>query len=224
MNIFKPCYNILPENQKQVFPQLAPCKDLGFALYGGTAVALQLGHRSSVDFDFFSHLPLGEKEVRNLLYALPFLKQAEILQEEENTRVYLTEKNVKVSFFGSINFGRVGEPCLTENKELVVASLLDLLATKLAVVMKRVERKDYQDIAELLCRGQELRQGLRAALALYGKQFSPVFALKTITWFEGENLQFLQERFKKILVDNVQKMKMEPLSPLQILAQDLTGC
>ncbi|MEI9902713.1 MAG: nucleotidyl transferase AbiEii/AbiGii toxin family protein [Asticcacaulis sp.] len=39
--------------QQALWPELAAITRLGFALYGGTAIALRLGHRVSVDFDFF---------------------------------------------------------------------------------------------------------------------------------------------------------------------------
>ena len=58
MRSFEPHMEILPKAQRALWGLLAPCVDLGFVLYGGTAIALQLGHRSSVDFDFFSHFPL----------------------------------------------------------------------------------------------------------------------------------------------------------------------
>jgi hypothetical protein len=38
---------------------LGPARSLGFVLYGGAAIALRLGHRQSVDFDFFSSRPLN---------------------------------------------------------------------------------------------------------------------------------------------------------------------
>jgi hypothetical protein len=43
---------------------LPPAQRLGFVLYGGTAIALRLGHRSSVDFDFFTADPL-KKNLRH---------------------------------------------------------------------------------------------------------------------------------------------------------------
>ena len=55
MKIFEPSFDILPESQKALWLDLSPCKDLGFVLYGGTAIALQIGHRASIYFDFFSH-------------------------------------------------------------------------------------------------------------------------------------------------------------------------
>jgi hypothetical protein len=50
---FEPRLDILPESQRQLWPEL-DAVPYGFVLYGGTALALQLGHRVSEDFDFFS--------------------------------------------------------------------------------------------------------------------------------------------------------------------------
>jgi hypothetical protein len=53
---------------------------------------------------------------------------------------------VKVSFFGAINIGRVGEPETTEDGAVRVASLLDLGGTKVKTLVQRVEAKDYRDL------------------------------------------------------------------------------
>src|SRR5262245_60249590 len=50
---FDPRLDILPDAQRELWPQLSAAPRLSFVLYGGTAVALHLGHRQSVDFDFF---------------------------------------------------------------------------------------------------------------------------------------------------------------------------
>ncbi|MBF0191084.1 MAG: nucleotidyl transferase AbiEii/AbiGii toxin family protein [Magnetococcales bacterium] len=55
-----------------VFRQLAAVPE-EFALYGGTAIALHLGHRESVDFDFFGNKPLDPTK---LVPAIPFLAGA----------------------------------------------------------------------------------------------------------------------------------------------------
>ena len=60
---FTPKMEILYPPQQRLWPELSPAADLGFVLYGGTAIALQLGHRSSVDFDFFTEIPLNRKEL-----------------------------------------------------------------------------------------------------------------------------------------------------------------
>ena len=51
---FVPNLDILPAAQRTLWPELSATPD-NFTLYGGTALALRLGHRASVDFDFFSN-------------------------------------------------------------------------------------------------------------------------------------------------------------------------
>ena len=50
---FEPRLDVLPDEQRALWPALASVPD-AFVLYGGTALALRLGHRTSVDFDCFS--------------------------------------------------------------------------------------------------------------------------------------------------------------------------
>src|SRR5215475_12554990 len=57
---FDPRLDILPDAQRELWPQLSAAPRLSFVLYGGTAVALHLGHRTSVDFDFVRSAPLDE--------------------------------------------------------------------------------------------------------------------------------------------------------------------
>lgn len=120
--------------QKRLWPELSNAQHLGFTLYGGTGIALRLGHRDSVDFDFFSEKPLDREAIKA---AFPFMGQAETLQDQGNTWVVLVpwkprEKGVKV-LFGTIAFGRVGEPDFTDDGVLQVASFADLMATKVKV-------------------------------------------------------------------------------------------
>jgi hypothetical protein len=120
---------------------------IGFVLYGGTAIALRLGHRASIDFDFFSDKPLDR---RALSAAVPLVSTAKLLQE---TPGYF-------SFFAALKMGRVGQPEWTEDGVLQVASLDDLLAAKLKVLLQRVEAKDYLDLAAMLEAGAKLSAGL----------------------------------------------------------------
>ena len=75
-------------------------------------------------------------------------------------------KTVKVSLFAGLTIGRVAEPDPTADGVAIVAAPLDLLATKLKVMLQRAERKDYEDVAVLLRSGLSLGQGLAAARAL----------------------------------------------------------
>ena len=115
---------------------------------------------------------------------------ARTLQETPDTLVVLAPSGrttVKVSFFGGLKFGRVGDPLLTRDGVLEVASLDDLLAHKVKVVLQRVEKRDYQDIAAMLRAGVPLERGLAAARLFYGGAFQPAESLKALAWFkEGE--------------------------------------
>jgi hypothetical protein len=75
--MFAPRLDILPSAQRSLWPHLVqvPCH---FVLYGGTAIALCLGHRQSVDFDFFSDLDLGDERKNNLLREITWLNGASV--------------------------------------------------------------------------------------------------------------------------------------------------
>ena len=161
-DLFDPRIEILPPAQKEIWPQLAPAPDLSFVLYGGTAVALHLGHRVSIDFDFFKAEPL---EKARIAASFPFVRNARIIQEDENTLVIdvsMPSGPVKVSFFGGLALGRINDPFRTRDRVLVVASLEDLLATKLKAILDRAEAKDYRDISAMLSAGVSLEKALGA--------------------------------------------------------------
>ena len=168
MTTFRPKIDILPPPQRQLWPTLAGVPS-NFVLYGGTALALRLGHRNSVDFDFFCTEALDVEQ----LLGLPFARGADVLQRQQDTLTLSVANTVKVSFFGGIDFGRVGDPQRTADGVLVVASLLDLFATKLKVLLQRIQRRDYQDLAAILRAGLPLADGLGAAATLFSIAFRP---------------------------------------------------
>ena len=223
MKTFVPHFEILPEEQKTFWGGLSPCKNLGFVLYGGTAIALQLGHRSSVDFDFFSHIPLDTPKEKELLDSLPFLRNSGLIQSAPNTRSYLTANNVKFSFFGGIRLGRISEPRLTSDGVLQAASLDDLMAMKLAVILQRVEAKDYKDIAAMLRHGVSLAKGMGGAGALYGKQFAPSESLKAMTYFQGGDLRNLPPNDKDTLLEAARTIPLNELPQVKRLSDNLMG-
>lgn len=189
--------DILPDAQRQLLSKLTSLRQLGWVLYGGTAIALQLGHRASVDFDFFNDRTLDRDALRS---ALPWLATAHVLQDEPNAWTLLApsmDDFVKVSFFGELGFGRVGRPVPIE-EGLLLASLDDLLGHKLKVLLQRVEAKDYRDIAAMLGAGQTLRRGLAAAMALFSN-FPSCEAIKALTYFEGGDLSDVSEDERVLL-------------------------
>jgi hypothetical protein len=191
---FAPRLDALPAAQRALWPELAAVPR-SFVLYGGTALALRFAHRPSVDFDFFAHDALDHRQ----LDALPFVRGATILQDQPNTRTLLAG-NVKVSFFGGIAFGRLGEPDETDDAVLRVASLLELAGTTIKALLQRVEAKDYLDVIALLGHGISIEEILGAGRVLFGNQFNPLVAQKALCYFEGGDLASLDARARASLI------------------------
>jgi hypothetical protein len=190
-------FGILPGGQLRLWEGNLEIPD-GFVLYGGTAIALRLGHRQSVDFDFFSSTPFDPAELRS---RLEFATGATALQSGANTLTLLVDSDgpVKVSFFGGLTHGQLARPSKAPPRNVRVASLRDLLATKLKVILQRAEAKDYQDIAALLEHGASLAEGLGGAVALYGLDFQPSISLRALSYFEDGDLPSLPASVKSRL-------------------------
>src|SRR5579864_8984101 len=131
-HVFSPRLDILPAAQRRLWPELAETPS-HFTLHRGTAIALRLAHRQSVDFDFFSPTSF---EPHALLRTLPYLKDATVTQSAANTLTAIVDRSgpVQVSFFGGIDFGQVAVAELAEETRLQVASLVDLGGMKAALV------------------------------------------------------------------------------------------
>jgi len=218
MSHFKPHMEIIPPPQQQLWRELKPSIRLGLVLYGGTAIGLRLGHRPSVDFDFFTDKPL---ERETLDEAFPFLKKSIVLQQQPHTLTVLVptheaegrgapQQSVKLSFFGNLDIGRIDIPELTEDGVLNVASLDDLMATKLKVLLQRIEAKDYKDIAAMLEAGVSLARGLAGASQMYKGAFQPSESLKALVYFEGGDLDLLTTRERKVLIGAAQEVRHLP--------------
>ena len=213
---FAPRLDALPDAQRRLWPSLRPLARLGFVLYGGTAISLRLGHRQSVDFDFFTSRPLDRQTLDK---RLPWLTNSVALQATADTLTVLTqaetakeasEEDIKVSLFGALSFGRLADPDVTADGVAQVASMEDLLATKLKTLLQRVEAKDYQDIAALLGAGADLGHGLAGARALYGPAFQPAECLKALVYFEGGDLETLPTEIREALIQAAAKVAALP--------------
>ena len=199
MKAFRPKFGTLPREQKALWPQLKPAKDLGFTLYGGTAIALRLGHRISVDFDFFTDRKLDKNA---LLKRLAFLNGAQVLQEGPDTYVASVKPRgatnpVKLSFFAEIGFGRFGEPELTDDRVLRVAALEDLMATKIKVILDRTEQRDYEDLAALIQAGCPVATAIAIAAEMF-PNLSPQVALQALAFHK--DIPKLSEKAKRTLI------------------------
>jgi len=214
---FVPRLDVLPAAQRRLWPELAKTPD-DFMLYGGTAIALHLGHRQSIDFDFFARTSFQPSA---LIEQIPYLKGAVVRQASPDTLTVTVERDgpVQLSFFGGLNLGQVAPADRAEKPGLAVAALIDLAGMKAAVVVQRVEAKDYVDIHALLTQGGiSLARMLAAASVIYGAQFIPLAALKAIAYHDDPALGGLSTEIKNDLAKAVQAtdpQKLPTLTPVR---------
>jgi len=212
-----PRLDILPPEQQRLWPELSQVPE-HFVLYGGTAVALRLGGRQSVDFDFFTNQPISADV---LTRSLAFLQGAELIQSEPNTSTFTVDRGgaIKVSFFGGLTFGRVGEPERCEDNHVYIASLLDLAAQKMKVILVRAEPKDYSDIYMLLNAGITLPEALGATQALY-PEFNPVLSLKALAYYGESTLATVPINIREFLTE--ESAKVESIKIVQRISPSIS--
>ena len=182
-----------------------------FILYGGTAVALRLGHRASVDFDFFAAL---EFDADTIYESIGFLNESMVVQKSANTLTCIVDRSgpVQCSFFGVPKLKKVGNPDRIESNGLQVASMIDLAGTKAAVVQKRAEAKDYFDLDAMIVSGEvDLSQALAAAKRIYGSVFNPQITLKALSYFDDGNLATLGSGVRERLAAAVKRVDLNQL-------------
>ncbi len=192
-----------------------------FVLYGGTALALRLGHRISEDFDFFTNATF---EPQDLAKHILYLRDGKLTLLRENTLTVVLDRNgpVSVSFFGGLGLTRVSSPDAAIDNGVQVASLLDVAGCKMAVVQSRAETKDYLDIAALLESGISLPRALAAAKAIYGDQFEPATTLRALSYFADGDLPKLPVSMQNALRTAAIGVKLDEL-PVLIGKRDLAS-
>jgi len=133
-------YEALDERRRALLPALGAFKE-DFYLAGGTALALQIGHRVSVDFDFFTEKDFETEELYERIQKV--FGEVQRTQESHRTLAVVMPGDVKASFMG------YKYPLLdasVDTEYLRLASLRDIGCMKLSTIVSRAELKDYVDL------------------------------------------------------------------------------
>ena len=138
-------WNALAPDTRQTFDALAALPlPLDFYLAGGTALALQLGHRISYDLDFFSTTnPLGMVDRSTLARRLQSIAPTAIKREQDE-QIYATVMGVEVSFI--YQHHPLLFPMLDVNG-LYLAHASDIGLMKLSAIKDRGTRRDFRALA-----------------------------------------------------------------------------
>jgi hypothetical protein len=149
-----------------------------FYVAGGTAAALQLGHRVSVDLDFFTPEPL---DTRQLLQRVQRIGTFDLQTESPGTLIG-TLQAARVSFF------HYPYPLLEPTSSLYgvrIASLVDIGLMKLTAASQRGSRKDFVDLF-FICRQVKPLSELLALLSekYQGVKYSLPHLLRSLVYFD----------------------------------------
>ena len=155
---------ILSDNQRKLIPLIETfMKDFG--LVGGTAIALHLGHRRSIDFDLFTNSHFDGSKIRSAIARAAQIQNTFVVNPDELT---IAVENVKITFYTfpyNISY--------TENLDgdLRFPDLLTLAAMKAFALGQRAKWKDYVDLFFIL-KTCSIKDVSRKALALFGSEFN----------------------------------------------------
>lgn len=160
-----------------------------FYLVGGTSLALQIGHRESIDIDLFGNRELEEIEISS--YLRNFGK-VQILKKSKNILIYSVD-GVKVDFV-NYDYPWLNPPIISENLRLADAK--DIAAMKLNAISGRGSKKDFIDLYFLLS-----KYSLSEMIGFYNKKFvdgSEFLVLKSLTYFDDADLDQTPKMYNPI--------------------------
>jgi hypothetical protein len=169
---------ILSNEQLDLLPILAQFKR-EYYLVGGTAIALHIGHRESIDFDLFKASSIRKKDLysklKNLDYKVSFA---------DYNQVNMNAKGVKITFF-SFPY-KVPVTCEL-NKALKFPDLLTLAAMKAFALGRRAKWKDYVDLYFILKFHFTLKEVSQKANEIFKDEFIEKQFIAQLGYFSGIN-------------------------------------
>jgi hypothetical protein len=169
--------NILTDEQKALLPLIDKFA-ADYYLVGGTAIALQIGHRRSVDFDLFTEKALKRKQIKSIIEASGF-PTTDLLFEAAD-QLHIVVNTVKTTFFqypfeiqSSLRFENIRMP-----------SLLDLAAMKAYALGGRAKWKDYIDLYFILLGYHTFDEIVSKAKELYKDFFNDKLLKEQLSYFD----------------------------------------
>lgn len=183
-------------------PELAQTR-----LVGGTALAIQYGHRQSIDLDFFGLLPDDKEELVEMTKRV-----GNVLVTNRSKMILQTVINqIKVDFVDYSRYKWIDEPVMGDG--FVLASDKDIAAMKVNAIIGRGTRKDFIDLYVLL-----QRYSLSEIMAFYKQkypEFSEYRALLSMTYFEDAEMQDVPKMFIDTSWDSMKSTIIEAVKVYQ---------
>jgi hypothetical protein len=191
---------ILEPKTKHIFEKIRKTEILeGFYLAGGTGLALQFGHRKSIDLDFFNPNVFSTNNLKNILKDLGEL---EIINEEKDNTLNCVLEGVKLSFF-EYPYKMLFPTISYEGSDM--ADFRDIACMKIDAISSRGSKKDFIDIYFIL-----KKISLREILDLFDEKYkdikySRMHLLKSLNYFEEAEKEPMPMMLESIEWKNVKK-------------------
>jgi len=169
----------LPSDTRELLKKLAGIvRSHEFILAGGTGLALQLGHRISVDLDFFTAKPFSTERAFSELKGSGL--GPEVLAESEGSLTVIME-GAKVSMF------HYPYPFVEDRKEVYgipVAGLIDIASTKVVAINRRGAKRDFVDLYFVLQDIPFRKVAENMVERFGGERLNPVHVGKSLVFFD----------------------------------------
>jgi len=196
--------NVLSKEQLELLP-LIKLFAKEYYLVGGTAIALHIGHRRSVDFDLFTNENLKRRSIKNIIEKSQYPVQ-DILYENHE-QMHLIVNTVKMTFF---KFQTKMNPQVDFEGIIKIPTLLDLAAMKAYALGGRAKWKDYVDLYFIIKDHAGLKEISKRAKEIFKTFFNEKLFREQLSYFkdidDSEKLEYMgtdtkDEAIKKFLID-----------------------
>lgn len=201
----------LSEKGKEIFPKLAAFAD--FYLAGGTALALQIGHRISADFDFLSKKPIDRNLLIKVKKALPDKQVTPSVNNIDELTVFIDGTKLTFLYYP---FPLETDRCLQYQK-VNLLPIKEIAATKAYVIGRRGSFRDYTDLYFIISEGySSLNEIIELAEQKYRNEFNSRLLLEQLIYLkdiEDTAIIFLKEPVSR---DNIEKFFTEEIKKIKL--------
>lgn len=197
---------ILTEKQVELLPLVQKFNE-NFGLVGGSAIALQIGHRRSIDFDLFSLFEFDNAKVRNKITRNGW-SIGKVYKDEDGQFTFFIN-NIQFTFFYypfKIKFNKHFE------KTIKMPDLLTLAAMKAYALGRRAKWKDYVDLYFVIKKYHSINKIVKKGKEIFKGEFNERIFREALSYFDDinydEKIEFLpgfeagEKEVKKKLVES----------------------
>ena len=201
---------IFNSQQVELLPYIKNFKR-SFFMVGGTAIALHLGHRRSIDFDLFTPSVIVKHRIKTKLLKIPY-EQVPIFEDYD--QLHLQINSVKITFF---SYPYPIQHPIKIDTYITIPTLLTLASMKAFALGRRAKWKDYVDLFFILKNHYTIQDICIEANINFGSQFSEKLFREQLAFHKdidySETIEYLfpavpENEIKKFLIDKATELEI----------------